>query len=192
MVLFLWRMGRMVIMQLWSSTVLMMLSLSQKPLTVNRACYGWRLMSPFHFHARMFNGFILGMLCIDNHSGYKNHLFLLINFYTPYFIPLPPIFIPYLLPTHLSPHGYLPPTPSTLNSLGPPVSWGLGPISLNEHRHLSPLLYMCCYKCHHLRSVGVCCLVGGPVSERSQGSRLIETAGSPTGLPFSSASFCPL
>jgi hypothetical protein len=40
-----------------------------------------------------------------------------------------------------------------------------------------------------LISAGVCCLVGGPVFERSQGSRLIETAGPPTGLPFSSASF---
>jgi hypothetical protein len=34
-------------------------------------------------------------------------------------------------------------------------------------------------------SAGVCCLVGGPVYERSYGggSRLIETAGPPTGLP---------
>jgi hypothetical protein len=36
---------------------------------------------------------------------------------------------------------------------------------------------------------GVCYLVGGSVFERSQGSRLIETAGSPTGSSFSSASF---
>jgi hypothetical protein len=41
-----------------------------------------------------------------------------------------------------------------------------------------------------LISAGVCCLFGGPVFERSQGSRLIETSGSPTGSPFSSASFC--
>jgi len=36
------------------------------------------------------------------------------------------------------------------------------------------------------------CLVGGSVSERSQGSRLVETAGPPTGSPSSSApsSFC--
>jgi hypothetical protein len=39
-----------------------------------------------------------------------------------------------------------------------------------------------------LISAGICCLVGGPVSERSQGSRLTETAGSPTGLASSSAS----
>jgi hypothetical protein len=36
--------------------------------------------------------------------------------------------------------------------------------------------------------VVVCCLFGGPVFERSKGSRLIETAGPPTGLPSSSAS----
>jgi hypothetical protein len=36
-----------------------------------------------------------------------------------------------------------------------------------------------------LISSGICCLFGGPVFEKSQGSRLIETAGSPTGSPFS-------
>jgi hypothetical protein len=43
-------------------------------------------------------------------------------------------------------------------------------------------------------SAGVCCLVRGPVSERSQGSRLIEIDGPPTGSPFSSASsnFSPI
>jgi hypothetical protein len=37
-----------------------------------------------------------------------------------------------------NPHPTLP-----LNSLGPPVSWGLGASSLNEHRPGSPLLYVC-------------------------------------------------
>jgi hypothetical protein len=32
-----------------------------------------------------------------------------------------------------------------------------------------------------LMSAGVCCLFGSPVFERSWGSRLIETAGPPTG-----------
>jgi hypothetical protein len=54
-------------------------------------------------------------------------------------------------------------------------------------------------------SAGVCCLVGGSESERSQWSKLVETAGLPIGSPFSSASssllpnlstgvpgFCPL
>jgi hypothetical protein len=39
-----------------------------------------------------------------------------------------------------------------------------------------------------LISAGICCLVGGLVSERSQGFRLVETAGLPTELPFSTAS----
>ena len=38
-----------------------------------------------------------------------------------------------------------------------------------------------------LISAGVCCVVGGPVSKRSLGFRLIETAGPPTGLLSSSA-----
>jgi hypothetical protein len=40
-----------------------------------------------------------------------------------------------------------------------------------------------------LISVGVCYFFGGPVFERSWGSRIIKTAGPPTGLPFSSVSF---
>jgi hypothetical protein len=66
------------------------------------------------------------------------------------FHSLPPstphlLHIPHLLPTppHLhmdapSPHPTWP-----LNSLGPPVSWGLGASSLNIHRPRSPLLYVC-------------------------------------------------
>jgi hypothetical protein len=37
-----------------------------------------------------------------------------------------------------------------------------------------------------LISAGLGCLFGSPEFERSPGSRLIETAGPPTGLPFSS------
>jgi hypothetical protein len=48
---------------------------------------------------------------------------------------------------------------------------------------------LCCMCVGVLISVGVCCLFGGPVFEKFWGSRLIETAGPPTGLPFSSASF---
>jgi hypothetical protein len=40
-----------------------------------------------------------------------------------------------------------------------------------------------------LISAGVCCLFGGPVFVRSQQSRLIDTAGSPTESPLSSTSF---
>jgi hypothetical protein len=46
-----------------------------------------------------------------------------------------------------------------------------------------------CISVGSLISAGVGCMFGGPVFERSQGSRLIETAVPPTGLPFSSASF---
>jgi hypothetical protein len=41
---------------------------------------------------------------------------------------------------------WMPPLPHPtwpLNSLGPPVSWGLGASSLSEHRPGSPLLYVC-------------------------------------------------
>jgi hypothetical protein len=37
-------------------------------------------------------------------------------------------------------------------------------------------------------SAGICCLVGGSVSERSREFRLVETAGLPMGSPSSSAS----
>jgi hypothetical protein len=47
---------------------------------------------------------------------------------------------------------------------------------------------LCCICVRGLVSAGVCCLVGDSVSERSQGSRLVETAGLPLGLPSSSAS----
>ena len=47
---------------------------------------------------------------------------------------------------------------------------------------------LCCICVGSLISAGICCLVGGPVSERSRGYRLIETAGLPTGSPPSSAS----
>jgi hypothetical protein len=80
------------------------------------------------------------------------------------------------LPT---PHPIQPP-----NSLGPPVSWELG-VSYLTHPDPSVL---CCICVGGLLSAGVCCLAGGPMSERSQRSRLVETAGPPTGLPPSSAS----
>jgi hypothetical protein len=53
--------------------------------------------------------------------------------------------IPLLLPTTLCLHVDAPtPNPTwPLNSLGPPVSSGLGASSLNEHRTGSPLLYVC-------------------------------------------------
>ena len=47
---------------------------------------------------------------------------------------------------------------------------------------------LCCVRVGGLISAGICCLVGCPVSERYQGSRLIETAGPPKGSPSSLAS----
>jgi hypothetical protein len=79
-----------------------------------------------------------------------------------------------------------PPNPIwPLNSLGLPDSWELGASSLNEHR--PEVLYCMCVG--GLKSACVCYLFCGPVFEIFWGSRLIETAGPPTGSPFSSASF---
>jgi hypothetical protein len=47
---------------------------------------------------------------------------------------------------------------------------------------------LCCIYVRGLILVGACCLVGGSVSERSQGSRLVETAGFLMGLLSSSVS----
>ncbi|EDL36963.1 mCG1051106 [Mus musculus] len=47
------------------------------------------------------------------------------------------------------------------------------------------VLYCMCVE--GLISAGVCCLFGDPVFERSRGSRLIETAGPPTGPQLLSA-----
>ena len=58
--------------------------------------------------------------------------------------------------------------------------------------HLLPLRpeqeYVCCIGVGDLSPVPECCLVGGSVFERSQESRLVETAGLPMGSPTSSAS----
>jgi hypothetical protein len=47
---------------------------------------------------------------------------------------------------------------------------------------------LCCICVVSLRPAHVCCLVGGSVFERCQGSGLVKTAGLPVGLPSSSAS----
>jgi hypothetical protein len=78
--------------------------------------------------------------------------------------------------------------PPNKNSQGPPISWGLSASYLTETRSSSSLLFMC----GGLKSAGVWLvvhLVGGPVFEKSHGSRLIETAGPQTGLPSYSASY---
>jgi hypothetical protein len=47
---------------------------------------------------------------------------------------------------------------------------------------------LCCICVGGLITAVVCCLVGVPVSERSQGSKFIESAGPPISSPSSSAS----
>jgi hypothetical protein len=82
------------------------------------------------------------------------------------FYPPPPstvrlFHIPYLLPNpylHLDVPISHPTWP--LNSVGPPVSWGLGASSRND----PVVLYCICVG--GLLSAAVCCLFGGPVFER--------------------------
>ena len=83
---------------------------------------------------------------------FLNLILFLIYFLQFIFHSLPPtpsplylLHIPCLLTTPLCLHVDIPnPHPTwPLNSLGPPVSWGLGASSLNEHRPRSPLLYVC-------------------------------------------------
>jgi hypothetical protein len=52
--------------------------------------------------------------------------------------PIPPPHLPVSMWTYPPPHSSWP-----LNSLGPPVSWGLSASSLNKHRPWSPLLHVC-------------------------------------------------
>jgi hypothetical protein len=112
------------------------------------------------------------------------------HFFSTFHILFPPpstlwlFHIPHLLATPLSPHACPHSYPNwSLNSLGPPVFWVLGASSLNEHRPSTVCVLGC------LMSASVCWLVGGPVCERSQGSRLIETVGPLTGSPLSLLSF---
>jgi hypothetical protein len=76
--------------------------------------------------------------------------------------------IPYVLPTH-------PMRP--LQSPGPPFYWGLG-ASSTEPRADSPLLYVLGASYHLLYTSWLV------RSERSRGSKLIETTGPPPGLPM--------
>jgi hypothetical protein len=107
-------------------------------------------------------------------------------FYTLYSIPSPTcptlqlLYIPHLhinVPTlhHIWP----------LNSLGRPVSWELGALTMNEHRPGSPLQYVC-WGPH----ISWCMLsVWWSSVWKISGSRLIKIAGPPIGLSFYSNSF---
>jgi hypothetical protein len=85
----------------------------------------------------------------------------------------------------LSPRGCSPPPP-----LGLPTPWSLKSFEVRcifSHRgqtRQSSAVYVS----EVLGPLRVCCLVGGSESERSQGTRLVETAGLPMGSLSSSAS----
>jgi hypothetical protein len=115
--------------------------------------------------------------------------FIFIIFYIPYFIIPPPTLslfhIPYTsyLPTCLHVNVPTPHPTWPLNSLGTPVSWGLGASSRNEHRPGSPLLYLCWGP-----PISWCMLPVWWFNVWDISGVLIETAWPPTGSPFSSAS----
>jgi hypothetical protein len=113
----------------------------------------------------------------------------LIFCYSPVFIHFPfhPLtyHIPYLLSKRMSPGPHHHPT-RLLHYLGLQVPWQLDTSSPTEAKSGSPLLYRC--QGPHISCV--CSLVGGSVSEQSQGCRLVETAGLSIGSPSSSAYSC--
>jgi hypothetical protein len=111
-----------------------------------------------------------------------------ILFYLP---PFQPLSFPHPIPPPYPPASTrmsLPPTTHPIELYTPWRHQSLeGYVYL---RWLNPDLEVLYYMCvGGLISAGACCLVGAPGFERSQGSRLIETAGPPTGSP-SSVYFC--
>jgi hypothetical protein len=82
------------------------------------------------------------MKFLKNYKWFYLFTYLHSRFYSPSWSTLWLLHIPYLLPTtprlHVDVPTHYPTRP--LNSLGPPVSWGLGASSLTRPR---PLLYMC-------------------------------------------------
>jgi hypothetical protein len=81
----------------------------------------------------------------------------------------------------------IPPSPSSRGCPHPsPIPTGLPtPLSLNS---LNGQVHLLLLKQALLYVASVCCLVGGTMSERSQGSWLVKTAGLPMGPPSSLAS----
>jgi hypothetical protein len=136
-------------------------------------------------------GFMTTLPDISGRNGHtSNSVPLLFLFFNNYVIFLySPYFIPLLIHPLILSHPMTPPHSSNSQltrppySLVPSVSWRLGASSLSP----DPTV-LCCMHVGGLMSAGVCCLVGGPVSEKSHGSRLVETDGSTTGSPSSLAS----
>jgi hypothetical protein len=108
--------------------------------------------------------------CSCMHMQKNYYLF----FYSPDFIPLPvhPPTVPHPTPSSPPPLCLKEdvPTPhQTSHSLELQVSRGLAASSLSPDPEV-----LCCICVGGLILAGVCCLVGVSVSERSQGSRLVE------------------
>ena len=112
---------------------------------------------------------------------------LLLFFCSPFVTPLP-VHLP-RVPHPIPPHPVSTPHPSTPPPIPvfptPRTSSLLKQIFAQVARPGSPLLEA---RGWWLISASVCCLVGGSVSEISQDSRRVETAGLPMLLPSSSAS----
>ena len=117
--------------------------------------------------------------------------FKLIYFCTPYTIPFPPSIIQWLHIPHLLPTApvsiWMPSPPPHLTYKLPGASSLLRVRCIISEWTQTPKSFTVCVL-GGLISAGVFCIFGGTVFERSQGFRLIETAGLPTGSPFSSAS----
>jgi hypothetical protein len=124
-----------------------------------------------------------------------NLILFVIHFYNTYSIPFPSpfthwlLYIPHLLLTSPHLHVDVPnhPQPHMTSKLPGASSLLRVRRFISEWTQTWEVLYCMCVG--GLISAGVCCLFGGTVFEKSQGSRIIKTSGPPTKLPFSSASF---
>jgi hypothetical protein len=103
-----------------------------------------RFSFSFLFSCAFYFIFHVLFLFFNNVNSFKNFFTLHISYpAAPTTLQL--LHISYLCPTTPLLHVDAPtPHPTwPLNSLGPPISWGLGASCLNEHRPGSPLLYVC-------------------------------------------------
>jgi hypothetical protein len=109
----------------------------------------------------------------------QRHMWLPTLVHPPVPHPIPPLSSPRGCPQPFTPSHQNFPTPCGLKSL---KGWVLL-LSLRPDQAV-----LCCICVRGLISAGVCCLVGGSVSERSWGSRLVEAASLSIWSPSSSAS----